>query len=60
MLHLLRDIYQNDLILIELIRSGGCPPKALAVIAQNVRSGLYTLDGLYDHVRELLENRPTV
>jgi hypothetical protein len=55
-LHILRDILQNDLLFIELIRSGQSRPEALAAVAQNVRSGLYALDGLGDDVRELLES----
>ena len=57
-LHILRGVLQNDLVLIELIRSGECPPKALATIGQNVRSALYKLDALGDDVRELLESNP--
>lgn len=54
MLHILRDMFQNDLVLIELIRSGKSRPEALAAVAQNVRSGLYTIDALGDNVRGLL------
>jgi len=54
-LHILRNICHNHLLLIELIRSGQSRPESLATIAQNVRSGLYILDGLGDNVRALLE-----
>lgn len=56
MLHLLCDMYQSDLILIELIRSGEYRPEALAAVARNARSGLYILDGLGDDVRALLQS----
>lgn len=60
MLHLLSDIYQNDLLLIELIRSGENRPEVLAAIARNVRSGLYVLDGLGDNLRAILESNPNL
>jgi hypothetical protein len=53
-LHILCDLFQNDLILIEQVRSGKVQPEALAKVALNVRSGLYILDGLGDDVQEIL------
>ena len=54
LLHILRDVLQNDLLIIELIRSGESRPVVLAAVGHSVRSGLYTLDDLGDHLRELL------
>ena len=53
-LHILRDVLRNDLLIIELIRSGESRPEVLAAVGHSVRSGLYTLDNLGDSVRPLL------
>jgi len=53
-LQILRDVLRNDLLIIELIRSGESRPEVLAAVGHSVRSGLYSLDGLGDRVRPLL------
>ena len=53
---MLYKIFQNELMFIELIRSGKSQPEALVAIAQNVRSGLYTIDAMGDSIQEHLHH----